>query len=161
MKETHEKEVKGERDIKPYRLNLEYNREHYTRYSKQAARILYWLVLLMLTICNFLIFIILIPFILILKSTHLFLIIGAIGLVFGLIFNFLINDIEHLEPKHHRFAAAFIPIIAIINIFMLISIERFISGVYPYSNMDIFYASLIYVIMFMLPYVLGVLKKKR
>lgn len=146
---------------KPYRMNLEYKKQDYTQYSKNAARILYWLVILMLTICNFLIFIILIPFVLILRSTHLFLVVGAIGLVFGFIFSFLINDIEHLEPKHHRFAAGFIPAIGIINIFILINIEQFLRGFYFYRNVDKFYASFVYLIMFMLPYVFGVAKKRR
>ena len=159
MKKKLKKGVK--RKVKPYRLELEYNREHYTQYAKQAARIHYWLILLMLTICNFLIFAILIPFVLILKSTHLFIIIGAVGLIFGFVFNFLINDIEHLEPRHHKFAAGFIPVIGIINIFILISIGRFLRTIYYYDNMDIFYASFVYVGLFVLPYVWSVVKRKR
>lgn len=149
--------VKGD---KPPKINLEYNREHYIQYAKQSSRIMYWLVLLLLTICNFLIFAFLVPFMLILKATHLFLIVGTIGFVFGLIFNFLINDIEHLEPKHHKFAAAFIPSISVLNIFMLVSIQQFLRGFYSYTNLDKYYASFIYIVLFMIPYALNVFGKK-
>ncbi|OGM02994.1 hypothetical protein A3K72_02600 [Candidatus Woesearchaeota archaeon RBG_13_36_6] len=159
MSENTEKEVNKRKEV-PYKLELEYNREHYIKYSKQAARILYWLVLLMLTICNFLIFIILVPLILIIKSSIMYLIVGTLGFIFGLVFNFLINDIEHLEPKHHRFAAGFIPVIGMINIFLIISIERFLQGPGYYQAMDVVVASFVYFIMFVLPYFAGVFKKK-
>lgn len=159
MKKTKKvKKKAGKR--KPFKLNLEYNKSDYTKYSKQAARVQYWMALLLLTICNLLIFAILIPFILILQASHLLIIIGSIGFVFGLIYNFLIHDIEHLEPRHHRFAAGFIPLVAIINIYLLMKIGSFLKGWYFYDNTDILYASLVYVALFILPYAFGAFKKK-
>ena len=159
---------KSKKDVKkgaeaPHRhiVDLSYNHEYYSRVSKHAARMHYWMVLLVLVITKFLLFAVLIPYILILESAFLILILGIIGFVFGMIFNFLINDIEHLESKHHRFAVGFIPMIAILNIYILISIQRVLTGYFPYSDNIFFYGSAIYVAMFLLPYITGVLHSKR
>jgi hypothetical protein len=133
-------------------LDLSHSKENYTHYSKKASRLLYLLFLLILSICNFLIFLGIIPLMIFIKSPLLILILGTLGLLFGLIFSFLIRDIEHLQPRHHIFAALFMPILSIINIFVLVTLGRFVQGSSSYPASTLLLASLVYVIMFLLPY---------
>ncbi|MFH1399586.1 MAG: hypothetical protein ABIG95_05745 [Candidatus Woesearchaeota archaeon] len=137
------------------KVDLGYLPEKYVVYAKQSARILYWLVLLMLGLCNFLIFLALVPFMLFLSPSHLLIIFASIGLVFGLIFSFLINDIEHLQPRHHVFAALFIPAIALINITVLMGAASILNGEVVSAKA----ASLLYVVMFALPYMVGLAER--
>ena len=133
-------------------LDLSHRKEDYSLYPRKAARLLYMLFLLILAICNFLIFLGIIPLMIFIKSELLILILGTIGLLFGFLFNFLIKDIEHLQPSHHVFAAFFVPVLSIINISVLVTLGRFIQGSRDYPASTIFYASFVYVIMFLLPY---------
>ena len=159
---TKSKKVVKKRAIAPhkYNIDLSYNKEHYSKANKQAARMHYWMVLLMLIIIKFLLFAVLIPYILIIESSLFVMLLGIIGFIFGMLFHFLITDIEHLEPKHHRLAVVLIPGVAILNIYILISIERFLAGYFPYSKNLFLYGSATYLLMFLLPYIAGTIHKK-
>lgn len=161
MAKTKKKVKKRAIAPKKYNIDLSYNKEHYAKVNKQAARIHYWMVLIMLVIIKFLLFAVLLPYILIIQSSIFIMILGIIGLIFGIIFIFLINDIEHLEVKHHRIAAILIPSIAIINIYILISIQKFIAGYFPHSNDLFIYGSASYLVMFLLPYISDSLRRKK
>ena len=144
-----EQKISGKRT---HMLDLSHKKENYIIYSKKASRLIYMLFLLIMAICNFLIFLGIIPLMIYINSNLLILIMGTIGLLFGFIFSFLIKDIEHLEPHHHIFAAFFIPLISIVNIFVLVAIGRSIRGMYSYPPGTLLFASFIYVMMFLLPY---------
>ncbi len=146
---------------KKYNIDLSYNKEHYAKVNKQAARMHYWMVLILLMIIKFLLFAVLVPYILIIQSSILIMILGIIGLIFGIIFHFMINDIEHLEKKHHRIAAILIPSVAIVNIYILVSIQRFVAGYFPHSNEIFLYGSASYLVMFLLPYISDSLRRKK
>jgi hypothetical protein len=136
----------------------EYDPSRYNQFTRKASRILYWLVLLTLTIANFLLFVVLLPLFSLLFYGHLLVIISVVGLLFGLIFNFLIQDVEHLQPKHHAFAAVFIPAISILNISILLSIMQQVQQVYGILENQITTASLLYVVFFAAPYALSWLR---
>jgi len=140
--------------VTPLHINLEHNPEKYNLHHKQGARMSYMIFLLILTVCNFLIFIGLVPLLLFIKSGLLILILAGVGLVFGMLFLYLIKDIEHLEPKHHLFAAFYIPLLSIVNIIVLMLLGRLIRNQQDFLDNTIIYASLIYVAMFLLPYAL-------
>lgn len=141
----------------PFMLNLEHKKEKYIYYAKKSSRTIYWLVLLVMGIANFLIFVALIPFMLIINTNQLLVVIGAIGLLFGLIFNYLVKDIEHLQPKHHIFAAVLIPVLSIINIVILINIGVFMKGIYANADREILFSSAAYVVLFATPYLTSVI----
>ncbi len=145
---------------KTFKINTKYDKNKYTKYAKNSAKVVYWLALLVIVVLNFLIFLILLPIIQIIQNIQLYVIVGSIGLVFGLILNFLIRDIDHLEPKHHIFAVLFIPIISIINMALLLSFYQTINSTVTGNNMGFVVAGVIYVLMCALPYVLSLLKKK-
>ena len=110
---------------------------------------------MVLTIANFMISVILIPFLLVMQDIYLYAVVVVLGLVFGFIFNFLITDIEHLETRHHVFAGTFIPLIGIIDIFIMITISNDIARVFKLmTHSNALYVAIVYVVSFMLPYII-------
>src|SRR3989338_1697455 len=85
---------------------------------KFLDKFVYWAALAMAIIGNFIISIALIPSLMALKSTQLFLILAALGISFGSLFELLIRSIEHLEAMHHVFLGILMPSLTLINIFI-------------------------------------------
>lgn len=128
-------------------------KEHYTEYSRKSSRILYWLTLLVMTVCNLLLFLVLVPFFLILRNVQLYFLISLIGLIFGVLFNFIVVDIEHLEPRHHLFAAVYIPAISVLNLFVLNFFGNALRNAWELpATASPVYAGILYIAFFMLPY---------
>ncbi|MBW2970994.1 hypothetical protein KY320_02435 [Candidatus Woesearchaeota archaeon] len=143
--------------VKPYRLNTGYIEERYIKHSKSSAIVVYWLTLLAMGLFNFLIFLALVPFMILLSYGQLILVVAAIGLLFGMIFSFLIVGIEHLNKKHYNFAAVFIPLLAVIDIVVLMNIGLLLKGVSLERGQQVINASIVYVCCFALPYLLRLL----
>ena len=135
--------------------------DSYYQTTYASHRFLYWTGLAFLLIINFLIAIVLLPLILIMKGSLVYIIVGGIGLLFGLIFDFLVKDLEHLERSHHLFAALLIPIIAIMNLVIISFVSKnvgHILGVKIAENPLI--ASSVYLLAFMGPFAYSLLIKK-
>ena len=94
-----------------------------------SNRFLYWSGLLFLTVMNFTIAVILLPLMLLMEGWVVYIIVGIIGLLFGFIFDFLIRDLEHLEKRHHLFAAGVIPMIAILDLFLIQLVAKNIASI--------------------------------
>jgi hypothetical protein len=142
-------------NVPEFKLNLAHDPERYIHYQRRGARLHYTMFLIMLTIFNFLTFLALVPLMVIIRSSLLMLILGGIGLVFGMVYLYLVRDIEHLQPRHHVFAAFYIPLIAIVNIIALFFIGRLLQSGGDYEYPLLIYASAIYVMMFLLPFAIA------
>jgi len=130
-------------------------KEWNVQYAKSMHRIHYWLTLMVLTICSFLITFILIPFMLVLNNMAINFIVIILGLLFGLIFTFVVLDLEHLEKYHHVFAGLFIPLVALINMLVLIILTTRIAAIFNISiQRDPVIISMLYLGSFVLPYLL-------
>lgn len=124
-----------------------------------ASRLLYWTSLLVLMVCNLLIAVFLVPFLLVLGGTLIYILVAVIGFVFGLFFNLLLRDIENLEAHHHLFATIFIPLVSLLNIALMTSASARIAEIIKVSfKLDPVIMSLFYVSAFMLPYLYGMFK---
>lgn len=133
----------------------EHKKEKHLHYSKQGNRLLYWTDLFILTIGNLLVSVVLIPFLLALKGITLYLIIIFLSVMFGILFTILIKDIEHLEPQHHIFAAIYIPLVAVLTLYMMVSVANNVTKILKIGiqhNPTII--SIIYAIFFALPYII-------
>jgi hypothetical protein len=122
-------------------------------HSRAASSVLYWSTILFLTLMNFIVAIILVPFFLATQSLQLYLTIAIFGLLFGQLFNVLITRIEYLESHHHLFASIFIPLIAVVALLAVLSLSRSLAsvlGVQITQNPRI--TILVYVATFLLPY---------
>ena len=92
--------------------------EHKTKYdlspvSKNINSILYWTLLIIAIIGNFLVSVVLVPFLLILKGPSLYFCLFFLGLSFGYLFSFVLRSIERINPKQHILANVFIPSLAL------------------------------------------------
>lgn len=120
---------------------------------KFLDKIVYWLSLIVAIIGNFIIAVVLIPFLLTLNSFQLYLIIVTIGIAFGLLFELLIRSITHLRTGHHLFFGFLMPIVAIINIFIITNIANYFEKVFLIKNVHSpLVVAIVYAVAFIMPY---------
>ena len=81
-----------------------------------ANRVLYWTVIFVIILGNFMISLGLIPVLLALNRLTADIVVVVIGFAFGLLFNLLVTDIEFIIRKHHLMALIIIPLVAFINL---------------------------------------------
>jgi len=117
--------------------------------------IIYWVVLFAALIGNFVISIILIPFMLALQGIRLYVIIFVIGIAFGALFDLLIRNIERIQKKDIIIAGLFLPALALINVSLMVKFANFIQEILKVGiKHDPIIISIVYVIGFVLPYML-------
>lgn len=127
-----------------------------------SNRLVYWAVIFLMIIGNFMISMLLIPFLLTLNTLALDVIIVVMGLGFGALFNLVIVDVSHIDKKHHLAAGIIIPVLAFVNLFFMVKasnalIDVFGLGIVRDSSISI---SVLYVIAFMIPFFYSVFSKK-
>ena len=117
-------------------------------------KIVYWAGLFLAIVGNFVISVLLIPFLILLKSFYLYLALLFLGIIFGWVFSILIADIEAVKSGQRIVAWVFIPAIALINVYVMANISNHIaalmeltSGIHAASMV-----SVVYVMAFMFPY---------
>ena len=115
---------------------------------------IYWILLVMIITANFAISFALIPILMALRGFILYFVIIILGIVFGLLFELVIRSIEHLEKKHHLTLAVLIPLIALLNIFVISNISNNLVKILNLTNIhNSIIIALIYASSFVLPYV--------
>ena len=77
---------------------------------------LYWVLLMIAILANFILSVALVPFLLVFKGVSLYLSLFLISLSFGLLFSFILHGIDRIKSGQHIIAAVFIPAIALINV---------------------------------------------
>ncbi|MBI5397895.1 hypothetical protein HZB03_00385 [Candidatus Woesearchaeota archaeon] len=134
-------------------LFSEDKQEKHARYAHFSSPIIYWAGLLVAIIGNLLISVVFIPFLMILNSVQLYIIMGSMGAIFGAMFNLLLRDIEHVDAKHHVMAGVFIPSIALITVFVMVTLANTFNAIIksPVQH-NPYVISVIYVLAFSAPY---------
>ena len=134
-----------------------------SRGAVYSNRVLFWTVVFVIVLGNFIISILFVPFLLALNKLTLNILAVIIGFAFGSLFNMLILDVENVSKKHHLIAGIMIPALALINISVMISIANAINDVLKINMVkeDPITISIFYVVAFMVPYLWSVLVKKR
>ncbi|MAE43147.1 hypothetical protein CMO93_05215 [Candidatus Woesearchaeota archaeon] len=126
------------------------NKHHHIKILDKSV---YWISLIIAIIGNFIISLSLIPLLLALKSFPLYLVLITIGISFGLLFELLIRTIENLETRHHIFLTVIIPLVAIINVFIIVlfsnRLEEIINIQNPQNPLII---GIVYAGAFIIPY---------
>ena len=148
----------NESEIKKAENILERAEKHDVFFSRMVL----WSAIIVVIFANLLISLILIPFLVVLNSWILYSIIAILGGVIGFLYNFLITDIGHLEKKHHILAGILVPIIALINIFIMILVSnKFTSNLTFVNNPEHnpLILSIIFAIALIIPYLLYKLKR--
>lgn len=156
MKSSKKLELKekgwNDREIKRAETILEKSEKHELFYSKMV----FWTTLVVIIFGNLLVSIVLIPFVLLLNRSLVYVIVAILAACIGFLYNFLINDIGHLERKHHLLAGIILPVLAIGNmILMVMASNKFLDRVEPGTlHYNFWTVSAIFVIAFILPYLL-------
>lgn len=147
-----QKEIERAADI----IESEAEKRSHAEFRRSSNRVLYWMVIMILITVNILVAVVLIPFLLVLKGLIFYVVVACLALIFGLIFNFLISDIEYLDKRYHLIAAILIPLVALVNIFVIVGVSNRIDEI---LNIQVHNspaaAGLVYVAVFMAPYLLS------
>ena len=125
-------------------------------------RVIYWMAILVIIASNFIVSLVLVPFLLVLDKISLDIFVIIIGIGIGLIYNFLLLDLEHIEKKHHILSTIIIPIIALFNISLMVKVGDSINDLLQISNVreNPWVVSIIYVTAFLIPFLYSLIRKK-
>lgn len=147
----------AEQDHLSYEEAMEQNRREDV--VRKSARIIYWVSLFAAILGNFISSVILIPFIVMLEvKLTLYAVVMILGLVFGALFNFLLKDIQRLDPTHHVITGAVIPALAVINVYIMVEVAKTVGTALSINvNQSEIFIAVLYVSMFTIPYFVGIL----
>ncbi len=131
-----------------------------------ASKLVFASALIVIIFANLIVSLILIPFLIVLNKLILYFIIIILGGTIGFLYNFLINDINHLEKKHHLLAGIIIPLLALANLMIMVLISnRFISELNINNQQhNPLMIAIVFTIAFILPYIIDSIRihfKKR
>lgn len=122
-------------------------------FGRHLNPVIYWMVLLVAIIGNLILAVAMIPFLLVIGTIQLYFFIALMGFIFGLLFDLLLRTLEHLEAKHHIIAGAFIPALALINVYVMVNIANSLSQVIQSNiHQNPLLVGIVYVIAFISPY---------
>ncbi len=117
--------------------------------------LIYWGALVLTMVGNLIVSVVMVPFLVMLKGLELYFTIMILGGAFGLLFNLIINDIEHMDTEHHVVAGAFIPAIAAINVFIIVKLSNILGDALKINiKQNAIFVSAVYVGAFMTPYLI-------
>jgi len=121
----------------------------------------YWVFLIIAVAGNFIISVILVPFMLILTGFYLFAVLFVIAFAFGILLNALLKEIQKIESKQHIIPILFIIAIALINVYIITvftnKLEILLQLATPAHNPILMSAT--YVSAFVIPYLYSEYKK--
>jgi hypothetical protein len=118
---------------------------------------LFYVALAIFIIGNFVLSVVLVPFLILVKGFWLYLTILLFGATFGILFTLVLRYIERLNPGQHIIAGIFIPAIALINMYLIAYFSNQLEvllqlPIVPHSPAVV---SMVYVIAFIAPFLVG------
>jgi hypothetical protein len=120
----------------------------------------YWIVLLSTILGNFVLSVILVPLLLTFTGVWLAIILVILGLLFGVLMHIIIKEIQHLKKSHYFVFEIFIPVLALINIYIITRLSNLLA---PRMGITIqhnpWLVSVLYVMAFSLPHIISRMKK--
>ena len=128
--------------------------ENKSRFVRILDDVIYWFVMILAIAGNFALSVVLIPFLIGVRGHYVYGILLLFGIVFGSLFNFLVQEIEVIEPGQHILGWLFIPVIALVNVYIIASLTNTFLEVSKFAeNMHSpLLAGVIYAFAFMIPY---------
>ncbi len=116
--------------------------------------IVYWILILVAIVGNMIIAVLLVPFLLAFRNAPLYVTIALLAIFFGYIFDILLRDLE-TTGKDHLLAWLFIPILAVINVFYMVTFANYLTAALhlPSAIHSPFLISSLYVVAYTFPYI--------
>jgi hypothetical protein len=125
-------------------------------------KILYWGILILAIIGNFIVSIVLVPLLTVLSSGSLLLVIAIIAITFGFLFSSLLRDIESLNPNSYVMGSIFLPIQALINVYFITLLANEVSTTLKIENWhNPLIIGIVYMCAFISPYIFSKILKMR
>jgi hypothetical protein len=122
---------------------------------------MYWILLLVGILANFIISIVLVPFLLVLTGPILYGALFFLGVVFGTMLDVIVRETEYLQKKHFVVAELLIPAIALINVYMITNLSNKLAVVLQLQiHQQPWIVAVTYVVAFSLPHVAYKVLKK-
>ncbi len=120
------------------------------------ARMVFWSSIAVVVIANILTSIVLIPFLSVLSSWFRNFVVVVIALIMGFLYNYLLIDIGHMDRRHHLLAGVVVPLIAVVNVVVMVGISNQIIDSFAIQTMkqSQLAVGLMYGIAFIIPYVI-------
>ena len=131
------------------------------------SKIVLWSALLVIVIGNLMVSFVAIPFLVVLNKWVLYAVIVLLAGMIGFLYNLLINDIGHLEQKHHILASILVPVLAVINLVVIVFVSNnLIKDLKINNNLhNPWGLSILFAGVFILPFIVGqirlYMKKKK
>jgi len=115
---------------------------------------LYWIGLIITILMNTILSILLVPFLVVIKHSvvYIFIILFATG--FGYVFNFILHDIEIKESRNPVISWLLIPAMAVINSYVIVDLTNHFF-IFTGIRADVYnplIVSIVYILAFMVPY---------
>ena len=139
----------SEKEIRKAETLLEQEEKH----DPFLLKLVFWSALIVIIFANIIVSLILIPFLIVLNSGTLYFIVILLAGTIGFLYNFLITDMGHFGKKHHIAASIIIPLIAITNMVLMVTLgNKFISNL-KINNVEHspWLIAIIFAVVFILP----------
>jgi hypothetical protein len=126
------------------------------------SKIVFWSALVVIIFANLIVSLIMVPFLIVMNQWMMYLMVVVLAGTIGFLYNFLITDIGHLEKKHHISAGIIVPILAILNMVIVVIISnRFILELdIKNSPFNPFIVSGVFAVAFIVPYLISLFRNK-
>ncbi len=124
------------------------------------AKIVFWTAMVVVIFANLMVSVVLIPFIVVFESWALYVVVVILAGAMGFLYNYLITDIGHLERHHHVLASIIIPVIALANMLITVTVSnRFMTELkIPNTAHNPWIVSIVFMAAFILPFVFEQMK---
>ncbi len=126
------------------------------RHDVHFSKIVFWSAILVIVFANIIVSIALVMFLIVLENWVLYSLIIIMALLVGILYNFLITNIGHLEQKHHILASILIPSLSLLNIIgMVILANKFITSLKIEKAHDPLFIGFLFAAAFIVPYLIS------
>ncbi len=134
--------------------------EHAEKYDAHFSKIVFWSALLVIVFANVIVSLILIPIMVAITSEMVYVLVAILAGMIGFLYNFLITDIGHLERKHHLWAGILVPLLAVVNMVMVVTWSNQFITKLPVQNLpqNPWGLGMVFAVAFILPAVVGMIK---
>ena len=140
----------------PYKvLTSQKMRKKHIFYAKENHRMMYLISLAILVIASIIGTLVMVPFLIFFSSAQVYIMITIAGVTFGLIFSFMMLDLQHLEQKHHILLGIIVPAIALANIYLMMNLTSRVADFFKIGiKHNPYLTGSFYLIGFVLPYLI-------
>ena len=121
------------------------------QHDEHFSKIVFWSALIVIVFANIIVSVVLIPLMFLLNPFALYSTVVVLAGMVGFLYHFLITDIGHLNRKHHLWASIIVPLIAIVNMVVMISVSE--------SEYNPWIVGVTFAIVFVIPSFLGQIGK--